>query len=393
MFRSNLEKLRIIYDWYKTQDTYDVFYKWNHLWNREDKEKQALVDKKALKAADLTKKLIFSGNADVFNLLEDELQSTPMFSLSWTRRFGRYVSKGFIGREYDFYALLEKIYAQHPNCCFNLAACIIDRRSGEKNLADDFRNKCFNFVDKIIEDYTGKDDVLVGTAHGVRFIWHSDEDLQKDSYDYLFGLVQSNQKTHPEEAIRWLRMLLFYSHKHNKDDFEALISSFEQSLNRLSAQQVCDHMHPNILSPFFEIILDSKKAEQSVLDAMLRAESVEDMRVIQGYTDGALQKSKSEDFKNACLERLDAMLTRELLKDTDEAARTLSRIGQWSKGKGREDEFPKTMELVSPFLEKIYSRNPTSIDKAKVIYGSHGSEPFQHPKYVEIYQEFIRSKD
>ena len=86
------------------------------------------------------------------------------------------------------------------------------------------------------------------------------------------------------------------------------------------------------------------------------------------------------------------MLSKKLLKDTDEAAKMLSRIGQSSKHKGREDEFPEPIKLIRPFLEKIYDMNPSSIVNAKVIYGSHGTGPFQHPKYVEIYQEFMASK-
>jgi hypothetical protein len=105
-----------------------------------------------------------------------------------------------------------------------------------------------------------------------------------------------------------------------------------------------------------------------------------------------LQKSKSEKFTNSCLERLGAILSEKLLYDADEAARMLNRIAQFSKDKGREDEFPETMKLVRPFLEKIYNKNPSSIGHAKIIYGSHGTGPFQHPKYVEIYNEFQTSK-
>jgi hypothetical protein len=267
--------------------------------------------------------------------------------------------------------------------------CVLGTSLDGENFTEAFKEKCFSFVDRVINQYSGKDELLAGAGYGIKLVWHNDEAIKEKAYINLIKLIEKYQKKHPRDVIEWLRLVLPYSHKHKRDDLQKLIRVFSVWLEGLSRQEVYDCLYPNIVGTL-ETLEFSSEAEQAVLNAMQKAESIEGMRVLDAYTSLVMQKNKSDGFVIRCLERLEALLSSVVSKNPAEAAKMLRRIGT-SASMHRDVEFPVTMKLVLPLLQQIYKADPKSIKFAEIEYGSHGSDPFQHKKYVEIFKAFMAS--
>lgn len=149
-------------------------------------------------------------------------------------------------------------------------------------------------------------------------------------------------------------------------------------------------MYPHIIQ-LNKIIKNSEGTECATLQAMEKAEKIDTNRVFDGYIHLALQKGKSTEFTDICVKKVENFILSKLDHDPEEAARMLNRIGQISKNSARDDKFPAVMNVIEPLLKKIYALNTESVKFAKVTYGSHGTGPLQHPKYVEIFTEFASS--
>ena len=277
--------LQIIYDWFRI---------WHKAGFSHEKDNVSKVRIMQQTAADVTKRLVIEGDDRILSLLNDDEKAGAFFPFSWLHIFGRFVVRGFLNQENEFLDLLYKVYEQNAECSLNLAACVIDERSYEEHFSDDLRQKCFDFIDTIIKHFSDKDDVLLGKAYGIKYVWHPNENVKNEAYKNLYSYIQEYDQKHPEQVLQWIRLILFHKNISDKN-FENLINSFVKCLGQLSSEQAFTNMHPNIVNSV-RIIDNLSHVENAVLSAMRKAENIENMRVLEAYVDLALQKNKTGTF-------------------------------------------------------------------------------------------------
>lgn len=379
------------------QDSYfalKIIYDWRNEWEKQAlrsyRRNMSISDDMSKKAALLVERLIKEKDDRIFKLLRENKTSTALFSTTLIPRFGKFITKGFLGNEDALFDLLELIYQQDPYSCLSLTACILDCHLYEENFSDQLRENCFLFAEKAINQFENKDCFIVGTALGIKYIWHPDQLEKQAAYEKLTLLIAKNKIADPEEALRWIGMLLPHSYKQADKNLEFLIGLYEEYLDKLSAEQTMNHIFPLVIQ-MGRIVKNSDKVGKVTLRALEKIEEIEKDKIFDGYINLALQYEKTSEFTKICINKIESLILSKLYHNPEEAARMLNRIGQISRGSARDDSFPAIMTIIEPYLKKIYALDPESIKFAKVTYGSHGTGPFQHPKYVQIFTEFVSS--
>lgn len=396
MFSSDISKLREIYDWYETQDSYDVFYKWKYADRPSEKDSQKKIKKNIAKASSLAKKLILAKNTDVYSLLEDADRNLAFFHISWARRFGRFVSKGFVEKENEFFSLLESVYEQNPKCCLDLIACAVDVRNGERQFSKDFINKCFDMVDKIINEFAETDTVLVATAYGINFIWRDDESEKRKAYEHLYDLAISNSTALSTEVIRWVRLIFSEAKERSNNHTETLIDVLQECLENMPDADILKHLFPNIVQT--AQLIDNEGAEISNFEkVVLSSIDLKDqdtlLLVFKAHVALYLQKNRSEEFKSAVYNRIKQMYSEIIKYGASKALNAFSDMGEQVGIRCRDERDIRLFSLLPDFLKDYCEAEGADrlMKHSFSIKHGHG-RPIHHKEYIEIVEDFVGQK-